>query len=91
MNATMRIIRKPELREKMGLGSNSTVYAHVEEGTLTPPVKIGLRASGWPEHEADAINAARIAGKSENEIKELVKRLVAKRQKIVDEIQSAAR
>ena len=37
MNATMRIIRKPELREKMGLGSNSTVYAHVEEGTLTPP------------------------------------------------------
>lgn len=90
MNAVTRIIRKPELREKMGLGSNSTVYAHVEEGTLTPPIKIGLRASGWPENEADAINAARIAGKSEDEIRELVKVLIAKRQKIADEILTAA-
>ena len=86
MNATFRIIRKPELREKMGFGSNSTVYAHVEDGVLTPPVKIGLRASGWPEHEVDAINAARIAGKSNAEIRDLVKTLTAKRQQIADEI-----
>ncbi len=86
MNTVTRIIRKPELREKMGLGSNSTVYAHVEEGTLTPPVKIGLRASGWPEHEVDAINAARIAGQTNDEIRELVETLVAKRQQIADEI-----
>jgi len=90
MSAFTRIIRKPELKEKMGLGSNSTVYAHVEEGTLTPPVKIGLRASGWPENEADAINAARIAGKSDKEIRELVETLVAKRQQVADEILSVA-
>lgn len=89
MNAVTRIIRKPELKEKMGLGSNSTVYAHVEEGTLTPPVKIGLRASGWPENEADAINAARIAGKTDDEIKDLVRNLVAKRQLLADEILAA--
>lgn len=90
MNAVMRIIRKPELKEKMGLGSNSTVYAHVEEGTLTPPIKIGLRASGWPEHEVNAINAARMAGQSNEEIRELVKTLVAKRQQLADEILSVA-
>ena len=86
MNKILRIIRKPELREKMGIGSDSGVYAHVEEGTLSPPVKIGLRASGWPEHEVYAINAARIAGKSDDEIRELVKTLIAKRQQLADEI-----
>jgi len=90
MNANSRIIRKTVVREKMGIGSDSGVYAHVEEGTLTPPIKIGLRASGWPEYEIDAINAARIAGKSNDEIRELIKTLVAKRQQAADEILSAA-
>lgn len=86
MSTILRIVRIDLLKEKMGFGSNSTVYAHVQDGVLTPPVKIGLRASGWPEHEADAINAARIAGQSNDEIRELVKTLTAKRQQLVDEI-----
>lgn len=90
MNTILRILRITPLKEKMGFGSNSTVYAHVEDGVLTPPFKIGLRASGWPEHEADAINAARMAGKSNDEIRELVKTLTAKRQQIANEILSAA-
>jgi len=36
---------------------------------IPPPVSIGPRASGLPEHEIDVINAARIAGKSEEEIR----------------------
>ena len=90
MNAILRFLRIDAIKEKMGFGSNSTVYAHVEAGSLTSPVKIGLRASGWPEHEADAINAARIAGKTEDEIRELVKILMAKRQQLADEILAAA-
>jgi len=82
MNTILRILRITPLKVKMGLGSSSTVYAHVEDGVLTPPVKIGLRASGWPEHEVDAINAARIAGKSNDEIRELVKSLISKRTEI---------
>ena len=89
MKVATRIIRKPAVKEIMGFGSDSTVYAHIEEGSLTPPIKIGLRASGWPEHEADAINAARIAGKPDDEIRELVKTLIAKRQQTANEILAA--
>lgn len=46
---------------------------------FTKPVPIGERAVGWPDSEVQAINAARIAGKSESEIRELVSRLHAKR------------
>ena len=85
-----RIIRINEVKSKTGDGANSTVYGRVESGTLPPPVKIGPRASGWVEAEIDSVIDARIAGKSEDEIRELVKVLIAKRQKIADEILSAA-
>jgi len=54
-------------------------YNDIKNGLFTPPVKIGLRASAWPAHEVAAINAARIAGKSDEEIKTLVKQLEAAR------------
>jgi arylsulfatase A-like enzyme len=34
---------------------------------------------GWPEHEVDALNAARIAGQSDDEIRDFVTRLEAAR------------
>jgi prophage regulatory protein len=43
-------------------------------------VKIGARASGWPSSEVAAINAARIAGATNEEIRALVAKLVAARQ-----------
>jgi prophage regulatory protein len=46
-------------------------------------VAIGERAVGWPNCEVQAINAARIAGKTEAEIRELVARLHAKRASMV--------
>lgn len=88
MNTPLRILRITPLKEKMGLGSSSVVYAHVNQGLLTPPFKIGLRASGWPEHEANAINAARMAGQTNDEIRELVKTLIAKRQQLANEFLS---
>jgi len=42
-------------------------------------VPIGERSVGWPDGEVKAINAARIAGKSDAELRELVTRLHAKR------------
>ena len=33
---------------------------------------IGLRAIGTPDNEVDALNAARIAGKSDDEVRALV-------------------
>ena len=86
----MILIRIGPLKKKMGFAANSTVYDYVEKGLLTRPCKIGLRASAWPDHEADAINAARMADKTKDEIRELVKTLMEKRQQMANEILSAA-
>ena len=62
--------------------SRSTHYSNVKAGLYTPPVLIGERSVAWPENEIEAINAARIAGKSKDEIRELVKKLVAARKSV---------
>jgi prophage regulatory protein len=46
---------------------------------MTPPVKFSERCSIWPEHEISAINTARIAYKSSDQIRELVKKLQQQR------------
>jgi prophage regulatory protein len=73
------ILRKPSVSRRLGDAANSTLYDWVRRRVLTPPLKIGLRASGWPESEIDAIVAARISGAGEAEIRKLVAALVAKR------------
>ena len=83
MNFSLRLMRRPAVSHATGDG-RSTHYKKVAEGLCTPPVQIGERAVGWPEHEIYAINAARIAGKSNDEIRELVKKLVAARKFIAE-------
>jgi prophage regulatory protein len=72
------ILRFPEAAASRGL-SRSTCYQQIAQGLMTRPVKLGARAIGWPREEIEAINAARIAGKSEDEIRQLVRRLEAQR------------
>ena len=74
------LFRKPEVRLSFGI-SSATVYQWAKLGLLTPPVRIGPRASAWPACEITAIAQARIGGKTETEVQELVKRLIAARQK----------
>jgi len=61
--------------------SRSSHYLDIQHGLFTRPVQIGLRAVGWPSSEVAAINAARIAGKSDEEIRALVAMLEAARKK----------
>lgn len=63
----------------MGHKSHASIYNAIHAGLFTKPVQIGQRSVGWPDYEVKAINAARIAGKTEAEIRELVQRLHAKR------------
>ena len=70
--------RLPRVIEARGKGREST-YNDVRRGLLTPPVAIGARAKAWPSHEVEAINSARLAGKSDDEIRALVARLIAAR------------
>jgi len=72
------LLRLPSVMGATGL-SRAGVYAYVGKGLLPKAVKIGERASAWPESEIAAVNAARIAGKSDNEIRELVSDLERQR------------
>ena len=75
----MSILRMPAVKLETGHKSHASIYEAIKAGLFTKPVHIGQRSVGWPDTEVQAINAARIAGKSEAEIKELVNRLHAKR------------
>jgi prophage regulatory protein len=75
----MMILRLPAVKVKTGHRADASVYNAIRDGLFTSGVAIGRRSKGWPDYEVDAINAARIAGKSDDEIRELVKVLHAKR------------
>lgn len=65
------LLRLPDVMRRTG-HARSTVYLMVDRGLLPKAVKISERASAWPESEIEAINKARIAGKSETDIRQLV-------------------
>ena len=69
---TITILRLPEVLRRRGR-SRSAHYLDIQQGLFTQPVAIGARAVGWPDHEVDALNAAR--GQGDNEIRALVVRL----------------
>lgn len=72
------ILRLPNVKSESGL-SRSTIYLRIAQGLWPKPVNLGVRAVGWPAAEIAAINAARIAGKSDDEIRALVVKLEAAR------------
>ena len=75
----MPIWRLREVKAEMGWRSDASPYNAIRDGVLTTGVAIGQRSKGWPDYEVKAIAAARIAGKSDDEIRELVLVLHAKR------------
>lgn len=75
----MPIWRLPACKAEMGWRSDASPYNAIRDGLFTTGVAIGQRARGWPDYEVKAIAAARIAGKSDDEIRELVKTLHAQR------------
>lgn len=79
----MLIFRLPEVKRVLGHRADASVYNAIRAGLITTGVAIGQRAKGWPDYEIDAINAARIAGKSEAEIRELVMALHTKRTEVI--------
>jgi len=75
----MLILRLPAVKHRAGHRSDASIYNAIRDGLWTTGVAIGRRAKGWPDYEIDALIAARIAGKSDVEIRQLVKVLHAKR------------
>lgn len=76
------IYRLPAVKSESGY-SRSTIYLRIAQGLWTKQVSLGPRCVGWPAHEVAALNAARIAGKNDKEIRELVAKLEAARKAAV--------
>lgn len=74
----LTILRLPAAKAHTGY-SRSTIYLRIAQGLWTKPVSLGPRAVGWPTNEIEALNAARIAGKTDVQIRELVVALHEKR------------
>jgi len=77
----LKLIRKPEVLA-MKCISKSTLHLNINNGLDAPSISIGDRAVAFIEHEVLAVITAQIQGKSKDEIRLLVKALVAQRQHI---------
>ncbi len=64
------LLRLPDVMAATAL-ARPTLYRDMKRGLFPRPVKLG-RVSAWPSDAVNAIIAARIAGKSDEEIRVLV-------------------
>jgi len=74
----LTLLRRKQVEARTGY-SRSTIYLRISQGLFIKPVSLGARAVGFPAGEVEAINAARISGKTEAEIRALVSELEAAR------------
>jgi prophage regulatory protein len=79
---TQTIHRLPAVKAQSGY-SRSTIYLRINQGLWPKQISLGPRAIGWPANEVAALNAARISGKTDAEIRELVVKLEAARKAVV--------
>lgn len=83
------ILRLPAVKAETG-ASRSTIYLRIQQGLWPRPVRLGPRSVGWPAGEVAAINAARIAGMTDDEIRALVIRLEIARKAPAKDLRGAA-
>lgn len=76
--ATHTILRRKQVEAATGY-SRSTIYLRISQKLFIRPVSLGARAVGFPAGEVEALNAARIAGKKDADIRALVLKLEAAR------------
>jgi prophage regulatory protein len=79
----MNIWRIETCKAVTGYRSTASIYNLIKLGLWPKAVSIGIRSVGWPSDEIIAINAARIAGQTDEQIRDLVKRLHFKRNELI--------
>ena len=68
------LLRLPAVKAQSGY-SRSTIYLRMSQGLWTKSVSLGARAVAWPAGDVAALNAARIAGRTDAQICALVLKL----------------
>lgn len=76
----IRMLKQSEVLNRRARGRTSHWF-DVKNGLFTRPVKMGTKSLSWPESEVDSLIRARVAGKSDDEIRALVASLEAAREK----------
>ena len=72
-----RFLKLPEIIHN-NASCHAGIYAAINKGLYPKPVKVG-RMSVWPESEDAAVRLARIAGKTDAELQQIVLDLEAAR------------
>jgi predicted DNA-binding transcriptional regulator AlpA len=75
-------------RQYCGGFSRTTQYHREKDGTFPPGFQLGAYQRGWFVFELDAWNAAKARGASDDEMRALVKRIVARRKTIGTETEA---
>jgi len=75
-------MKTPDVCAATGM-KRPTLYEHMAKGLFPRPIKLGPKLATWPQAEVARMNAARIAGKDEDEIKALVVVLTSERKNCV--------
>jgi prophage regulatory protein len=69
-----QLLRLPSVKQLIGK-SRTTIYRDIQRGIFPRGVLIGGDRVAWPANEIETINKARIAGKTDADIKKLVEQL----------------
>lgn len=85
--AQLNLIKKKQAL-KLACISKSTLHLKIIDGLFPPSISIGDRAVAFVEYEVLAVVAAQIQGRSKDEIRLLVKELVAQRQNLMSGVLS---
>lgn len=80
--ALFKLTRKDQARPLWACGK-TLFQEKINDGLIPPPIKIGARAVAFYDHEINATLAVTIAGYTDEQIKEFVRDLVAKRQDLL--------
>ncbi len=73
-----RLLRWPAVLEATGR-SRASIHNDIKAGLFPPPVRIAANSVAYPDVELAAIIDAKIRGASPDEIRALVRRLIAAR------------
>ncbi|MFN3723663.1 MAG: helix-turn-helix transcriptional regulator [Paracoccaceae bacterium] len=69
---------KDACRQLGGMGL-STLYAHIDRGMFPKPVALSRRFVVFPQENVTAIINARLAGKTDEDVRQLVSEIMEKR------------
>jgi prophage regulatory protein len=76
------LLKTPDTCAATGM-KRPTLYEHMAKGLFPRPVKIAAKLAVWPQDEVAQINAARVRGATDDEIRALVIELTEARKNCV--------